>query len=355
MKLWMYVPGALSAGELAALKEVGITGIMGPKEAAAPALAQGLEVLLCGGAFPAGGYEGEDHLALDVRGERQVWFYSGCPNHGPTRQANLAMYRKLASTPGVLGLVIDGARFASPASSLEPEAFFTCFCPRCLAKMGQLGFDPERVQAGVSALYAWLREGGPRPRDWAGVADWLAFRRICAGEHLKNFANLAHRAGLLAGAFFFSPGLAGLVGQSYRDMAHTLDMISPMLYPAYPQREGDPGTACLNWELYALGRLLAGAVGEEAARRELCRMMGYELPPLEELKRAAPRGLIAKEAARAKQEGGPARILPILQLDDPGLPESMAQALAGGAEDLAFFAYRAKLLGPLGEALATIG
>ena len=50
VKTWMYVPGALSDGELAALKEAGITGVMGPKEIAAQALAQGLQVLLCGGA-----------------------------------------------------------------------------------------------------------------------------------------------------------------------------------------------------------------------------------------------------------------------------------------------------------------
>ena len=136
MKTWMYAPGSLSDGELAALKEAGVTGVMGPKEIAAPALAQGLQVLLCGGAFPAAGFAGEDHLALDIRGRRRVWFYSCCPNHGPTRQANLAMYRELAATPGIGGLVIDGARFASPASSFQPEAFFTCFCPRALTRSG---------------------------------------------------------------------------------------------------------------------------------------------------------------------------------------------------------------------------
>ena len=351
VKTWMYVPGALSGGELAALKEAGVTGVMGPKEIAAPALAQGLQVLLCGGAFPAAGFAGEDHLALDIRGRRRVWFYSCCPNHGPTRQANLAMYRELAATPGIGGLVIDGARFASPASSFQPEAFFTCFCPRCLEKMAELGFDPERVQEGVSALYAWLRESGPKPGDWSGVGDWLTFRRRCATEHLKDFAALAHQAGVEAGAFFFAPSLAGLVGQSYRDMAGVMDFLSPMLYPAYPQQEGDPGTACLNWELYALGRLLAGAMGEEAARRELSRQMGYELPPLENLKREAPRGLIAAETARAREEAGPARVTPILQLDDPGLPESVAQAQKGGAGELAFFAYRKELLPALREAL----
>ena len=209
----MYVAGEPSRQDLEELSRLGITGILGPASLGERAREAGLELYACGGAFPAGDHPPQEDLALDIRGRRQLWFGSCCPNHQPTRERNLESYRAMAQAPGVSGLVMDGARFSSPASSLDLDSVFTCFCPRCAAKMDALGLDPERVRAGVSALYAWLREGGERPREWRGVHQWLDFRRICAGEHLKDFARIAREEGLAAGAFFFPPsGIAGVTG-----------------------------------------------------------------------------------------------------------------------------------------------
>lgn len=350
----MYVAGEPSRQDLQELSGLGITGILGPASLGERAREAGLELYACGGAFPAGDHPPQEDLALDIRGRRQLWFGSCCPNHQPTREGNLEGYRAMAQAPGVSGLVMDGARFSSPASSLDLDSVFTCFCPRCAAKMDALGLDPERVRAGVSALYAWLREGGERPREWRGVHQWLDFRRICAGEHLKDFARVAREEGMAAGAFFFPPSLGRLVGQSYRDMGDSLDVIFPMLYPAYPEKPGDPGTACLNWELFAMGRLLTlgGAMSHSEALRALSGWVGVELPPPAQLRREVPRALVGKETARAIREGKPAQIVPILQLDDPKLEASMAQAEAAGAQALAFFAWEPALPGNWKQVLA---
>ena len=223
----------------------------------------------------------------------------------------------------------------------------------------RLGRNPAAllIAAGlclIPALYAWLREGGERPREWRGVHQWLDFRRICAGEHLKDFARIAREGGLAAGAFFFPPSLGRLVGQSYRDMGDSLDVIFPMLYPAYPEKPGDPGTACLNWELFAMGRLLTlgGAMSHSEALRALSGWMGVELPPPAQLRREVPRTLVGKETGRAIREGKPAQIVPILQLDDPKLEASMAQAEGAGAQALAFFAWEPALPGNWKQVLA---
>ena len=171
---------------------------------------------------------------------------------------------------------------------------------------------------------------------------------------MKDFARVAREAGLAAGAFFFPPSLGRLVGQSYRDMGDSLDVVFPMLYPAYPEKPGDPGTACLNWELFAMGRLLTlgGAMSHSEALRALSGWMGVELPPPAQLRREVPRALVGKETARAIREGKPAQIVPILQLDDPKLEASMAQAEAAGAQALAFFAWEPALPGNWKQVLA---
>lgn len=352
MKYWMYAGKSTGTDDLKALRDAGFTGVIGPASLGEKALHAGLKVMLCGGAFPAGSQNGPDHLALDINGKRQMWFGSCCPSHLPTRQKNLALYRSMAQTPGITGILIDGARFSSPASSEDPDSFFTCFCPRCRGEMARLGLDADRIVHNVKELYGWLFEGGARPHDWTGVKDWLSFRAQTAGSHVKDFARVIHQVpGLQAGAFFFSPSLAAMVGQSYAGQSETLDLISPMLYPAYPAAPGDPGTACLNQELAALARMLCqkGAMDAKEAWEWLSGLMGgAELPQPSQLAREVPRTLIGSETRRAIREGAPARILPILQLDDPLLGESICGAIAAGAEEMAFFAYNPQAFSKMG-------
>lgn len=348
MEYWMYMPASAGQEDLRLLKEAGFKGIMGAGSLAKPALAEGLEVMLCGGAFPIDCTSSDvpetNHLAIDINGQKQVWFHSCCPNHLPTRQKNLEMYHRLARTPGISGVIIDGARFSSPASSENPDGFFTCFCPRCQSAMTRLGYDKDRIIKAVRRLYDWLFKGGAKPDDWTGLQEWFSFRAESAGSHIKDFAAVVHAVpGLKAGAFFFAPSLAPMVGQSYSGQADTLDLISPMLYPSYQVKLGDPGTACLNRELAAIARMLTqnGALSQAETERFLARLMNSSQPlPVISLPLEVPRTLIRSETALAAQQAAPAKVLPILQLDDPNLLESICRAKEGGAEELAFFIFR---------------
>lgn len=344
MKYWMYAGGNTPAHAWNDMKAKGITGVIGPAAVAEPALAAGLEVMLCGGAFPAGkiSEKGDDHLAVDINGKKQLWFSSCCPSHKPTREANLEMYRRIVKTPGISGVIIDGARFASPSSSKDPDAFFTCFCPRCREAMIGFGIDPDRVEKSVHELYDWYYRGGTIPTDPEGIRDWLTFRRKQAGSHLKDFADIVHEAGLKAGAFLFFPSISDLVGQSYGDMGKVMDIVSPMLYPSYPVTETDYAAACLNSELAAIYRMTAGhgAVSPEEALQNLEKLVGHSLPQPDEMAKAVPSVLVRSETRKAVRKSGNALVMPILQLDEPNLMSSIRFAVTGGAKEVAFFVYK---------------
>lgn len=351
MKYWMYAGGSTPAHAWAEMKAKGITGIIGPAAVAEPALAAGLEVMLCGGAFPAGkiAEKGDDHLAVDINGKKQLWFYSCCPSHRPTREANLEMYRRIAKTPGISGVIIDGARFASPSSSFDPDAFFTCFCPRCKEAMAGFGLDPDRIERSVRQLYDWYCRGGNRPADPDGIRDWITFRRRQAGSHLKDFADVIHEAGLKAGAFLFFPSISDLVGQSYEDMGEVMDIVSPMLYPAYPVTENDYAAACLNSELAAIYHLLTGhgALSGQEAMAGLEKLMGHPLPAPGEMAKAVPSALIRSETGKAVRRSKNALTMPILQLDEPELTKSIRHAVSAGAKEIAFFIYKEEVFAKL--------
>lgn len=351
MKYWMYAGGSTPAHAWKEMKEKGITGVIGPAAIAEPALAAGLEVMLCGGAFPAENLaeKGDDHLAADINGKKQLWFHSCCPSHIPTREANLDMYRRIAKTPGISGVIIDGARFASPASSFDPDAFFTCFCPRCKEAMQRFGIDPDRTEKAVRALYDWCMGSGKSPEDIDGIRQWFLFRRKQAGAHLKDFAAVIHEAGLKAGAFLFFPSISGLVGQSYEDMNGIMDIVSPMLYPAYPATETDYAAACLNSELAAIYRILTahGAFTPEAAHKALEKLMGHPLPAPDEMAKAVPSALVGTETAKVSALCSSALNIPILQLDEPELFTSIRRAVSAGAGEVAFFIYKEEVFAKL--------
>ena len=351
MKYWMYAGGHTPGSAWAEMKAKGITGVIGPAAIAEPALAAGLEVMLCGGAFPAGkiSEKGDEHLAVDINGKKQLWFYSCCPSHRPTREANLEMYRRMAKTPGISGVIIDGARFASPSSSFDPDAFFTCFCPRCKEAMKDFGINPDRTEKAVRELYDWCMGSGKTPSGPVGIENWFAFRRKQAGSHLRDFADVVHKAGLKAGAFLFFPSISDMVGQSYEDMSSVMDIVSPMLYSAYPVTETDYAAACLNSELAAIYRLLTahGALTEREAMKKLEELTGTSLPAPDEMAKAVPSALVGSETAKVSAKCRPALNMPILQLDEPNLHESIRLAVEAGADEIAFFLYKEEVFSGL--------
>ncbi len=304
-------------------------------ERARAALAEnGLELVLCFGAHGLGDdFDRPEHLAECASGRAARWFHSGCPNDGALSEARLSEVLARASRMlEARGILVDGARFASFASAEGPEGFFSCFCPRCMRKMEALGMDAARVRSAVDRLSAERRIA-----DEAAIADWFRFRAACVGEFMARFAERVHAlpGRPLAGAFVFAPSLAGFVGQTPAACG-ALDVVSPMLYRAYPHADGP---ACLGHEWAA-----ARAMFDLPALARLTELAGGAWTPGE-----APEALLARgfapehvgwetAAARAGVRGGQ-RLLPILQMEDDQLADSAAAALRMGADGFGCFMY----------------
>ncbi len=254
------------------------------------------------------------------------------------RQSRLAQIAELARTPGVRSVVIDGARFASPASPEGDATFFTCFCPDCQAKARQLGMNGARMQKAVAALYAAAYHRGVLRLDDCrdGLCDWLRFRAACITEFLHDFHLTVKTVNprLKTGIFIFAPTLALLVGQDYRALGF-LDTFVPMIYRHYRQPKGP---ACLDHEYRAIGRLINQATDPvRQVLLDLAAAIGLQFP--DDTAGIFPPVAIERETALARKLIGSRELCPIILLDDDRLPESIAAARRGGADDVGFFAY----------------
>lgn len=359
-KYWMHGFGGDDPKATAkAMREAGLNCVVAGGDAIIAAIrGEGMTAWQCGGAFGAG-QEDEPWLAVDIHGQRQKWFGSGCPNQQTLRDRNLKSYEALAKTPGLEGILVDGCRFASPASGLN--AYFTCFCDVCREKALRLGLDFSRMKNDAAALFSLLSNKGAGSRqnalwlqtpaglfEWltghAGVLDWMRFRRLCATEHFRAISAILHGANLRMGVYIFTPSLAPLVGQSYVDLAEFVDVFAPMIYRNYPDR---PGEACLNWELTNIPEELglAGAPQENAAMGMLlaCAGLDREVPQrtINEMRAALPPEAVGRQTALARAVLGPEKELaPIIYIDDPLMAQTAEQVRKNGANGLNFFVYK---------------
>lgn len=273
----------------------------------------GMRAYACFGAFSL--HEG-DQECVDVDGNARVWFASGCPNDSIAGKRRANQLRRLAETEGLSGILIDGARFASPASQEGVESLFTCFCPACRAKMREWGMNPEQMRIEVCKFRSGERTMPPE--------EWLAFRAQSVREALSAFRKIVKgvRSDLAFGAFVFPHSLGALVGQT-DEALESLDIIAPMLYRRYRQPHGP---ATLNHEYAAL----VSAIG----KARTASLTGIE-PPENVLETGFPPEIIESETRKARLPG---KILaPILQYDDPELPNSIQAAIRGGADAVGFF------------------
>ena len=316
----------------AALRRSGFDAVVvgSADQATAAALQrEGLALYLCFGAFclrPSAA------APLDARGRPAPWFRSGCPNDEELYESHMAAaLGKLDDAPAARGIFVDGARFASFASAEGTEAFFTCFCPRCMERMEKMGLDAERIRAAAAALMESRRVG-----DAEGIRAWFVFRRACVKAYMERFAARVHAlpGGREACGFVFAPSLAPFVGQT--EACAALDVISPMLYRHYPH---PVGPACLGHEWAAakrmfgpsvLGQLLQLAGGSAAALPE-----GEAGQALED--GFAPER-VGLETAKSERSGKQ-RLLPILQIEDERLGESIRRAMEAGADGVGLFMY----------------
>jgi hypothetical protein len=335
------------------LKKAGFEAVVGNQpQLIAEANHAGLDAYLCSGAFGASGrFAAENYLARDINGKPQLWFNSTCPNQPEVRKANLEAAAEMAAVSGIRGILIDGARFASPASSRNPDAFYTCFCPVCAEKAEQLRYDFDLMRSAVQALYQWMR-GGTAERllpHAQGLLDWFSFRRRCTTEHLLNFVNgvKAFNPELAVGIYIFSPAIAPLVGQSYSDLDGQMDIVAPMIYRCY---NAEDGPATLNHELAAVAAELSRCVFSPHSTLEILSVLtglplGGGLSGADIRLQGFPTDAVGIEVRRARSMLPNTRnLIPIIQLDDPMLRHSIDAALQSGADGVNFFAYDHRLL-----------
>jgi hypothetical protein len=320
----------------------------------------GLDVYSCFGAFALrNDFADVTHWAQDFEQVPQRWFSSGCPNDPDLRQARLDEAIAIAHTPGLKGIFVDGARFASPASAESIPPFLTCFCPRCRQIAQRDGFDMDQMQQAVQEMSHYIDSGsGSLHSCLQGLSSWLAFRRHCMTGYYADFIQQVrqHNNQLQIGAFIFAASLSAWVGQT-ADVVSGLDLIAPMLYRRYPEKHGP---ACLNHEWSILLEVLTANSGlslEQAAEvlQPLSELPLDLLAPQDSvnLRTAAaikrygfePEMLAHETAALISTLPAGKQVVPIIQLEDDRLAESIAATKAGGAAGLGFFMYREDLLG----------
>ena len=310
-------------------KERGIQAVVAsPTPVVAEACARhGLDLYACVGALSIAG-KTDVKPCLDVYGQPRVWFGSGCPNDPALLEARLEQAERIANTPGLAGIFLDGARFASPASFEGLEAFYTCFCPNCVERAETIGMDLSRMAEAVRRFAAGEDDLPP--------ADWLTFRSRCTGRVMARFREtiLSVNPGLKLGAFVFAASLGGLVGQTEEACAG-FDILAPMLYRCYPDKFG---TACLNHEYAALLRLLKPGAAQARVRA----ITGVDVSA-DVLEAGFPPEHVVEETRRHRASTS-ALLAPILQLEDERLAESMEAVRRAGADGVGFFAYRPELI-----------
>ena len=372
MERWMH--GIRNADEQAPLlAAAGFTTVVCSPDHARSVHDAGMDAWLCGSGFPL--IRDDDAIrAVGVDGRPYTWFNSGSPCATEVREASLEAYRRMARTEGVTGILVDGCRFASPASG--PEAFLTDFSDHAARRAEELGMDIEIMRRDLMRLRQALRAlaGAERPCparelhahatlplarimetliDHPGVAEWLRFRRAHVTGHFRAIADIVHAAGLQCGAYVFTPSLAPLVGQNYEDLAGIMDVVSPMVYRAYPE---EPGIAALNHEVAALvaaatdhaaappARTAESTPGRASFVAALLDALGYgglaAEPAPQSIRAGLGTAVVGIECARAKAAlGNGPRLVPIIQIDDPDLPAAEAEVAAAGCDACDYFVF----------------
>ena len=308
-------------------------------EAFAAAKQAGLETWLCFGAHSLGNFSSEKYGAVDAKGNPAPWFGSACPNAAEVNKYNMDKAFDIAKKAGVKGIFVDGARFSSFASTEGSRSFFGCFCDTCMDKMKKFRINGPAVIQGVTDVMDFLDGGDAKdkvPMMHAAVDAWMDFRSRCVGEYMNNFAVRCHAEGFDAGAFVFAPSLWWFVGQR-PDVLSSLDIVSPMLYRAYPHAEGP---ACLNHEWNAMKEMLTGTPRTPAEVASMLfdtaiisddPMSGFS-PEHVGIETGAARAMLAKRV----------KVMPIVQTEDSELEKTIELVMRNGADGCGEFCYSQK-------------
>ena len=184
----------------------------------------------------------ENGVVENIFGERTNLKALGCPSDEKLRAKNLSKLENVEYE-----VILDFVRFPSPANG---DFFYSCFCENCHKKAKELGYDLNDIKRKVKEYL--------KTDNISLLEDWFNFKRDVIKDYLEwsGFKR----------AFFFTPSLSFLVGQSYD---FKLKSIHPMIYPEAV------GPACIKYELSYMKGSLRDVVlnnlevrGDEVIRKE---------------------------------------------------------------------------------------
>jgi len=211
------------------------------------------------------------YLIKTLSGKRVAWGFkqTGCPNNlNVLDYALKEITHHITNNPEAAGLVLDATRFPSPLEGLE--TYFSCFCKHCQNQAEKHGINLEEVRLTLKNLLKrermqkfenFLKETNYQTsltffldflHNYPDVYKWLEFKEKTVTEKTKliyeNIKNI--KCSLEVGHFLFTPSLAPLVGQNYRQISKYADFITPMIYTT-----GD-NLACIDGEIRGLINIL---------------------------------------------------------------------------------------------------
>ena len=189
----------------------------------------------------------EGGRVTNVFGERANLKFLGCPSDEKLIFRNLSKLEDIEYE-----VILDFVRFPSPAND---DFFYSCFCENCYAKAKELGYDLDDIKRNVIEYL--------KTDDVNYLEEWFRFKADVINDYLECSG--------LKRAFFFTPSLCFLVGQSYD---FDMKIVHPMIYPE------NVGPACIEFELSHMKGALKdrvlkdlGGKGEDLIGREFERAL----------------------------------------------------------------------------------
>ncbi len=165
--------------------------------------------------------------AAKVGGHRAVL----CPSRPKLMKWLPAAAAEAARTYKPTGILLDDFSLGAPD---QIDTLFMCWCDLCQTRIGELGYDADRIRLGMQGARSKLQQAGPRLAGMAGVGigqfveavgydtgllDWLNFRADSVSACLYDIrqAVAGVDTGVLIGILTKAPTVAMLYGQRRAD------------------------------------------------------------------------------------------------------------------------------------------
>jgi len=175
------------------------------------------------------------------------WSASCCPSNPAIRRYFTALFEDLATRYDLDGITLTHLRFSPPSHSFMN--LFSCFCPFCIEKAREFGYDAEKARKQLIGALEELRKLDvwkvrELSNEGATILDavqllgigeealkWFEFKARVVAENLAEFHDAAknQRSHMFFSCDNYPPSFALLVGHRYRELEKIGDFLSPLL------------------------------------------------------------------------------------------------------------------------------